>query len=81
MGGQTQEEMVRDLHVMLLGIKDSEDKGLVGDIKDMKKDIKAINGCNRKLAIRFWFLLGLIVGSTGFSLLELSGVINMFGGM
>lgn len=37
------DNLVRETHQALLGIAGTEEKGVAGDVKEMKKDIKAIN--------------------------------------
>ena len=37
-------KLTQEIHYALLGIAGTEDKGLYGDVKEMRKDIKQING-------------------------------------
>jgi len=60
------ERMVR-IETVLTGVPNTDDKGLVGTVKDTTKKVG-------KLEIRFWILVAFLVGSgvlNGFAIMEL----------
>jgi hypothetical protein len=44
MPDKTQKQMVYEVHIALFGVPDTEDKGLCGDIKEIKSSVSALNG-------------------------------------
>ncbi|MFU8796499.1 MAG: hypothetical protein ACNA7X_04315 [Dehalococcoidia bacterium] len=69
---KTQEEMMREMHLVIMGVPGTENRGLIGDVKDIKKDVRRINGdvqTNTAWRKAFCFIipfmaaaLGLVVG-------------------
>lgn len=56
-------DTVIELKTILVGMPDSEDKGLVGELKDLKTDVKELNCRHRRLSRNFWILIGILAGS------------------
>ena len=45
MGEKTAKEMTRELHQAVIGIPESPDEnGLIGDVRDIKRELKRLNG-------------------------------------
>lgn len=70
MAEKTQRQMIQETHqtviqlsTVLLGVPDTEDTGLVGEVKAIKVDVRSLNGRQRKLSKNFWILIGVLVGS------------------
>lgn len=42
---KSQGEKLNDMHTVLLGIPGTEERGLSGDVKDLLKQVKILNGC------------------------------------
>ena len=69
---KTQKEMIQEtlqtviqLSTVLLGVPDTEDTGLVGEIKDLKINHISLNKKHNKLSRNFWILISALVGSGG----------------
>jgi len=58
----TRERMVR-METVLIGVKGTDDKGLVGAVKDNTKDLDASRKKVGRLEIKFWLLVGLLAGT------------------
>ncbi len=59
----TSKQKLQEVHQGIFGVLGTDDKGLIGDIREIKNSVCETNGKVRKLTIRFWFLLGLIIGT------------------
>ena len=56
-------ELTRELHQAVIGIPDNpEENGLIGDIKDIKKEFKILNGRVTKTETGLSRLKGIIAG-------------------
>lgn len=49
------DDLIKETHQALLGIKGTEDKGLVGDFKNLSKS-------HYNLRRNFWYLVGVLTG-------------------
>lgn len=83
----TQKEMieqlvstVQEVHQAVLGVPGTEDKGLVGDIKEVKGDVKNQNGRVRRNSARIAIIAGVLAGLGVLGGLEISDVIQLIGG-
>ena len=60
-------EDIRDSQVeqrtVLLGIPDTDDRGLVGEVKDIKLNVSELGSSHGKLKRNFWLLIGTLAGS------------------
>ena len=56
------DDLIKATHQALLGLDGTEDKGLVGDFKELKKDFKEANGRQRKTDKRLNILIGTLIG-------------------
>ena len=54
---------VTQMKTVLLGVPNSADKGLVGELKDVKVSVIDLNNRHRKLSQKFWVLIGCLAGS------------------
>ena len=79
----TQEQLIRETHdavvelqTVLLGIPDTADEGLIGEVKQIKLSVNDLTCRHRKLSNRFWILVGVLVGSG----LIGTGIYNLTGG-
>jgi len=70
------EKIINEVHQAVLGIPDTEDNGMVGDLKELKNHVKKQNGRIRKLEIAVVILVcsGTIGG------LEMADIIHLVGG-
>ena len=71
------DELLVELKTAVVGIKDTDEKGLVGDIKEIKESIKKQNGRIRKNTITIIALASFL---TGLGVLEWQDVIHIFDG-
>jgi len=62
---KTQKQMTYETHQAVLGIEGTEDKGLVGDVKEIKADVKSQNKRVTKLEGKQRLIYGLIIGAAG----------------
>ena len=56
------ERLVR-LETVLTGVPNTDDKGLVGQVKNNCEDLDATRKKVGRLEVRYWLLVGLLVGS------------------
>jgi len=71
------DELLVELKTAVVGMKDTDEKGLVGDIKEIKETLKKQNG---KIARNRNGLIALIAFLCGVGVLEWQDVIHIFGG-
>ena len=71
------DELLIELKTAVVGLKDTDEKGIVGDIKDIKDALKKQNGRVRKNTT---CLVATISFLAGLGILELSDIIHIFGG-
>lgn len=69
---KTQKEMISDIYTVLLGVPGTADQGLVGDVKELKKNV---NNRIRTINKRLWGLI-IALASSGIVGLNLSGVLG-----
>ena len=70
------DELLVELRTAVLGVKGSEEKGIAGDVSDIKDSLGKLNGSQRKLATKvniLWGVAIVLTGGTGFSLSQLIG--------
>ena len=67
---KTQKEMIQEIHqttiqqrTVLLGVPGTDDKGLVGEVKDVKLKVNSVARSHGKLKRNFWLLVGALAGS------------------
>ena len=60
---KTQKQMIQEVHQGMFGVEGSDDKGLVGDVKETKEDIRKQNGRLRKAETGIKQLYGMVVGA------------------
>ncbi len=73
--------LIGEVHQAVLGVPDSDDKGLVGDVKELVKTVKEQNSRIRKNEVRISRIVGILIGmsvlgGTGIGL----GVKTLLGG-
>lgn len=56
MASKTQKQMIQEIFTVLLGVPDTDDRGLVGLVDYVVKD-------HNRLKKNFWMLVGILVGS------------------
>ena len=81
---KTQKELLAETHktvielkTVLVGMKGTEDKGMVGDLKELSKNQRSMNGKVTKNRIAIAVLFTLMAGVAG---ADKVGLINLFGG-
>ena len=53
MAEKTQKEILRELHQAVVGIPESpDDNGLIGAVKDIRDEVRSLNGCVRNTIVR-----------------------------
>ncbi len=60
---KTTDEMIKDLYIVMLGVPGTDEKGMAGDVRDMNKELKLLNGAvktNTTWRKAFCWILGLI---------------------
>lgn len=57
---KTHDEVIK-LKTVLLGA--NGDEGLIGEIKNIKTDVKTLNNRQHRMSRNFWLLIGILVGS------------------
>jgi len=63
MTGKSQEQLIWEVHQGMFGVDGSDEKGLVGDMKETKEDVKKQNGRVTKIEGRIKYMYGLIIGA------------------
>lgn len=51
------------METVLTGVPGTDDKGLVGNVKDNREDLDATRKKVGRLEIKFWLLVGLLAGT------------------
>lgn len=77
---KTQKQMIQETHQGMFGVEGTDDKGLVGDVKDIKSEIKEQNGRVRKNSKMIYIIVGVLVVVGAAGGLEISEIINLLGG-
>ena len=70
------DELLTQLKTVMVGVENTEEKGLVGDVKDILEMVREQNGRQRRLATKvniLWGIALVLMGGTGFSLSRLIG--------
>lgn len=74
MNKDERDKLILQTHQAVLGVPDTEDKGLVGDVKELKQAIKEQNGRYRKLSKVVWTVVGVLCASgCGLGMAQLLG--------
>ncbi len=63
MPDKTQKQMIYETHQAMFGVGGSEDTGLVGDVKEIKTNVKAQNSRVGKLEGKVAKIYGMIAGA------------------
>lgn len=71
------DELLIELRTAVVGMKDTDEKGMAGDIKEIKETLKKQNG---RIARNRNGLIALTAFLCGIGLLEWQDVIHIFGG-
>ena len=62
MRDKTQKEMLQELSQAVSGIPDTEEDGLIGDIKDLVSEVRIQNGRIRKIELKVYWVWGILTG-------------------
>jgi len=80
---KTQKQLIQETHqtvntlsTVLLGVPNTDDKGLVGEVKQVKVNQKEQWKSHNKLSMRVWILWGVILAVAAIA----SGIITLTGG-
>lgn len=72
MENRPNKELVRETHQAVFGVPGTDEKGMVGDIREIKELIIQQNGRYRRLSNRVWYLIGaLSVGGGAFGIVRI----------
>ncbi len=63
MAEKSQKQMIYETHQAMFGVGGSEDTGLVGDVKEIKNNVKIQNGRIDRLEARVSRIYGMIAGA------------------
>lgn len=70
MADKTQKQMIQETHqtvtqlnTVLLGVPNTDDRGLCGEVKDVKLVVSDLGKSHGKLKRNFWLLVGTLAGS------------------
>ena len=74
---EERDELLIELKTAVVGMKDTDEKGMVGDVKEIKDTLKKQNGRIRKNTIAIASLVSFL---TGLGILEWQDVTHIFGG-
>ena len=66
MTDKTQKEMAHDVYQAMFGVEGSDEKGMVGDIKEIRADVKAQNGRVSKVELKLGRIYGMVIGAAAF---------------
>ena len=81
MNAKERDDLARETHQALLGVKDTEDRGLVGDFREFKKDvITRLDKQNGRITKNKLMIVGLISLLTGLGILDATVLHKVFGG-
>ena len=79
MADKTDKEMLQGLYQAVIGIPENPDEnGMIGDIAEIKRDIKYQNGRQRKTDRRLNVLIGVLIG-VGFIVGGTAGIFQLLG--
>jgi len=68
MAEKTQRQIALEVHQGMFGVEGTEDKGLIGDIKEMSKKLDVVNGRTRRNETRSKVnqaIIGILIGGSG----------------
>lgn len=77
---KTQGQMIQETHQGMFGVPGTDDKGLVGDVRGIRKDIGEQNGRVRRNSKLIYIIIGALVVVGGIGGLEAADVIRLLGG-
>lgn len=80
MSNKTAKEMTGEVHQAVLGIEGTEDKGLVGDFKDLLGEFRKMNGRVSRNSRIIFIMVGIFIALGSLGGLEIADVISLFGG-
>ena len=60
---QEMQPVLNTLHTVILGVPGTEEKGLVGDVKEIKDSVAGLSKSHGKLKRNFYILVGMLIGS------------------
>jgi len=59
---RTQKQIAYEVHQAMFGVEGSDEKGMVGDIKEIRADVKLQNGRVAKMELKIKQLYGILIG-------------------
>ena len=69
MQNKTLAEMIGELYAVTMGVPGTDERGIVGDVRDIKRELKDLNGCvktNTAWRKAFCFIIPVIASVLGF---------------
>ncbi len=73
------DQMLQEVHQAVLGVKDSDDNGLVGDLKEVKTALKELNGRVRLNTVKIASVIGILIGLGILGGLEIADITHILG--
>jgi len=77
---KTQKQLIQEVHQGIYGVPHTEERGVLGDIKDIKTAIKEQNGRVRRNSKLIYVIIGVLMGTGVLGGLEIADVIHLVGG-
>lgn len=62
MSGKTQKQLIQEVHQGMYGVPGTDDRGLMGDMRDMRGRINGLGTSHGRLKRNFWILVGILTG-------------------
>lgn len=74
---KTQKQMIQETHQGMFGVGGTEDKGLIGDVKEIKRDLNGRVSRNSRL---IFIIIGILIALGAVSGAEAADIIHILGG-
>jgi len=76
---KTQKRLIQETHQGMFGVPGTDDKGLVGDVKGIKMDIREQNGRVRKNSKLIYIIMGVLITAGALGGLEIGDILHLLG--
>ncbi len=73
------DQMLQEVHQGIYGVKESDDKGLVGDLREVKDTVKELNGRVRFNTVKIASIIGVLIGLGILGGLEIADITHILG--
>ncbi len=76
---KTQKQLTQEVHQGMYGVEGTDDKGLVGDLKELVKEARIQNGRVSKNSRRINIIVGVLIGTGILTGLEAADILHLIG--